>query len=210
VVLIHSRHDEATWRDRLKLEGPLVVLAPEEDETSKLAGTRCVAAAARLLGVIDEARLLEAVRAELGPLGPTVVEKNVEVARRAYAEVAEGWVRAKPSPTAESYVAPEWVDLRSDDVAVAAPAIHGGKTSELQETGLWRTTKPVVDREQCHRCSWLCGSYCPDGAIHLDEEGYPLIDYQHCKGCMVCAVQCPHHAIRIVPEDGAPAEGGRA
>ncbi|MFM1892663.1 MAG: hypothetical protein RLZ44_1740, partial [Pseudomonadota bacterium] len=48
-------------------------------------------------------------------------------------------------------------------------------------------------------CWWVCGSYCPDGAIAV-EDGLPVIDYDHCKGCMVCVAQCPSHAIEAVPE----------
>jgi pyruvate ferredoxin oxidoreductase gamma subunit len=51
----------------------------------------------------------------------------------------------------------------------------------------------------CSRC-WLCSTFCPEGAITNDGEGYPQIDYDHCKGCLVCMVQCQSHAIRSVPE----------
>ncbi|MCA9620608.1 MAG: 2-oxoacid:acceptor oxidoreductase family protein [Myxococcales bacterium] len=211
VVLLHSGLSEAEWRDRLRLTGPMTLLAPDEGESPKLAGSRCVGAAAALLGVIDEAGLSAAVEEELMPLGPRVVAANQEAARRGFREAPRGLVKPKAPPTAADYVAPRLVDLRRDEVALAVAAIHAPKTSELQPTGLWRTTKPVLDREQCHRCAWLCGSYCPDGAIHVDAEGYPLIDETHCKGCMVCAAQCPHHAIRIVPEEGhALSKGGDA
>ena len=42
----------------------------------------------------------------------------------------------------------------------------------------------------CTRCG-ICFVRCPDGAIALDERGYPIIDYDHCKGCMECWDQCP-------------------
>jgi pyruvate ferredoxin oxidoreductase gamma subunit len=35
----------------------------------------------------------------------------------------------------------------------------------------------------------------------VNEEGYPEIDYEHCKGCMICVAQCPTHAISAIAED---------
>jgi pyruvate ferredoxin oxidoreductase gamma subunit len=63
----------------------------------------------------------------------------------------------------------------------------------------------VIDYDRCSRCWWVCSSLCPDGAIRVDE-GRPAIDYDHCKGCMVCVAVCPPHAIEARPEHagGAP------
>ena len=68
------------------------------------------------------------------------------------------------------------------------------------QTGLWRTQRPVIDDALCHRCAWICSTFCPDGAISIAADGRPAIDYDHCKGCLVCAAVCPPHAIRAVPE----------
>ena len=51
-------------------------------------------------------------------------------------------------------------------------------------------------------CWWVCSTFCPDSAIAV-SEGKPVIDYDHCKGCMICVAQCPPHAIAAVPEAGA-------
>jgi pyruvate ferredoxin oxidoreductase gamma subunit len=32
------------------------------------------------------------------------------------------------------------------------------------------------------------------------EEGRPVIDYEHCKGCLVCVAVCPTHAVEARPE----------
>ena len=82
------------------------------------------------------------------------------------------------------------------------PAIHAPATSVQVKTGLWRTLRPVIDYERCNRCWWVCSSFCPDGAIDV-VQGRPEIDYDHCKGCMVCVAQCPPHAIEAVPEKAA-------
>ena len=70
-------------------------------------------------------------------------------------------------------------------------------------TGLWRTMRPVIDHDRCNRCWWVCSTFCPDSAIQVNEEGYPEIDYDHCKGCLICAAKCPPHAIEAIAEHEA-------
>ena len=73
--------------------------------------------------------------------------------------------------------------------------------------------RPVIDYQRCKRCAWICSTLCPEGNISLNQEGYPQIDYEHCKGCLICLAQCPSHAIRAIPEREAAAEvaeGGRS
>ena len=60
----------------------------------------------------------------------------------------------------------------------------------------------MIDPERCNRCWWICSTFCPEGAIQVDEERRPRIDYDHCKGCMVCLTQCPTHAITAQEEHG--------
>jgi pyruvate ferredoxin oxidoreductase gamma subunit len=51
----------------------------------------------------------------------------------------------------------------------------------------------------------VCSSFCPDNAISVAEDGRPVIDLDHCKGCMICVAQCPPHAIEAIPETEAAA-----
>ena len=37
-----------------------------------------------------------------------------------------------------------------------------------------------------------------DGGVSLDHEGYPVIDYDHCKGCLICQHVCP---VDCIPND---------
>ncbi|MEJ1334931.1 MAG: 4Fe-4S binding protein, partial [Candidatus Sedimenticola sp. (ex Thyasira tokunagai)] len=57
-----------------------------------------------------------------------------------------------------------------------------------------------VEYDLCNRCWWVCSSFCPDGAITVDGENFPHIDYDHCKGCLICVAQCPPHAITAIAE----------
>jgi pyruvate ferredoxin oxidoreductase gamma subunit len=51
----------------------------------------------------------------------------------------------------------------------------------------------------------VCSTLCPDSAIRVLADGRPEIDYDHCKGCLICVGVCPPHAIRAIPEKEAAA-----
>jgi 2-oxoacid:acceptor oxidoreductase gamma subunit (pyruvate/2-ketoisovalerate family)/2-oxoacid:acceptor oxidoreductase delta subunit (pyruvate/2-ketoisovalerate family) len=46
----------------------------------------------------------------------------------------------------------------------------------------------------CYNC-YNCFNYCPDAAVHVDEEGRLRIDYDYCKGCGICVNECPSSAM---------------
>lgn len=50
----------------------------------------------------------------------------------------------------------------------------------------------------CDRCD-NCYVFCPDIAVLKTTEGYEY-DYDFCKGCGVCAKECPRDAITMVEE----------
>ncbi len=204
VVLLNSAEEPAVWRERLQLRGPVLTLpaAAEERGELRFIGATCAAAAARLVGVISRGALEGAIREELAEMAPAVVDENLERALAAWEhlEPQAGCVDEEPEPAAGDHEAPAWIELAFETPERAAPDVHGAATSVQVKTGLWRTMRPVVERERCHRCSWICTTFCPDGALLLDEEGFPTVDYDHCKGCLVCVAVCPHHAIGAVPE----------
>lgn len=212
VVLINSHEGKKTWRRRLNLAGPLLILPTIEtvEERAELpyVGAICAGAAARLIGVISKECLQRAIREELADLGNRVVDKNLKKASEAYDLMAEqsGRVTEGGSVSAERYQRPQWVQLPFDDARISAPTIHAAATSVQVKTGLWRTLRPVVDYDRCNRCWWVCSSFCPDGAISVSKDNTPLIDYDHCKGCMICVAQCPPHAIEAIPESEAQAQ----
>ncbi len=52
----------------------------------------------------------------------------------------------------------------------------------------------------CNACD-NCFVFCPDFAIQRNGNGQPyLIDYNYCKGCGICAHECPRDAISMVKE----------
>ena len=216
VLLVASRDSADTWRHRLNLEATILILpdlAEVEDRAEQpFVGTACAGAAARLVGVIGEAALAQAIDSELGHLGPAIVAENRARAFAAYEQMAghTGLVTPGGPADARAWEPPAWVELPFEDATVSAPIVHAALTSEVAKTGLWRTMRPVVDYERCNRCWWVCSTFCPDGAIAVDETGQPRIDYEHCKGCLICVAQCPPHAIAAVPEHEAAAAEGEA
>ncbi|PXF58491.1 MAG: hypothetical protein C4B58_06420 [Deltaproteobacteria bacterium] len=211
VMLINSNEKPEVWKDRLNISGQVLTMpsvAEKEDRLEpRFISASCAGVAARLVGVISRTSLKQAISAELAHLGAAVVDKNLAGALESYDLMGShsGSVTPGHEVPAYAYQNPEWIELPFEDARVSAPAIHATATSEKMKTGLWRTMRPVIDYSRCNRCWWVCSTFCPDSAISLDDEGYPQIDYEHCKGCMVCVAQCPSHAIHAIPEQEAEA-----
>jgi pyruvate ferredoxin oxidoreductase gamma subunit len=211
VLLISSARPGTSWRERLNFPGPVLTLPEAEAgadyHARRTMGAAGAGAAARLTGVISREALARAIRIELAHLGEALLAMNFDRARWAYDLMAahSGSVTEAPEPTAAGYQTPRWLALPLDAAGDAAPAIMTPATTELIPTGLWRSLRPVIDYSRCKRCAWLCSTLCPDSVISVDAQGYPRIDYQHCKGCLICMAQCPSHAIHAIPEEEAAA-----
>ena len=78
-----------------------------------------------------------------------------------------------------------------------APAGVCSKSSTEFLTGDWKTYMPLRDLKKCTRCL-LCALFCPDGAIYWYPDKADIsFDYSYCKGCGICANQCPTDAIAM-------------
>jgi pyruvate ferredoxin oxidoreductase gamma subunit len=150
------------------------------------------AVACGLAGCGPEGTVLDAVREELAEvhLPQDLIDRNVEVARRAYQSVPAVRHGAKPAvgrscmPHTPAYAG----------VPSGAPVIANPGNAPARHTGSWRIFRPTIDLKLCTRCG-ICFTFCPDGAIALDAHSYPVIDYDNCKGCMICSEVCPLHCI---------------
>jgi pyruvate ferredoxin oxidoreductase delta subunit len=68
-------------------------------------------------------------------------------------------------------------------------------------TGAWRSQRPVYDNEKCIKC-WRCFIMCPDAAISPDYDNNCFVwNFDYCKGCGICAHECPADAIEMVEEE---------
>lgn len=212
VLLINSQESPETWKHRLNTSGEIIILpvTGEVEDRAELPylGTTCAGAAARLVGVIPLQHLQQSIEEELAHLGKEIIEKNLQHATVAYELAAdyEGKVVEGSEINAKDYTKPEWINLPFEEASISSPTIHTGLTSELSPTGAWRTMRPVIHYERCNKCWWVCSEFCPDSAIKVDDQGYPHIDLDHCKGCLVCVAQCPPHAIEAISESEAETE----
>ena len=71
--------------------------------------------------------------------------------------------------------------------------------TDIIPTSGWRTLKPEIRLEKCTRCNF-CWKFCPDDAIAFDDKGFPVLRAMYCKGCGICAEECPPHVIEMVAE----------
>lgn len=68
----------------------------------------------------------------------------------------------------------------------------------IESNAGWRIIKPVIDNSKCIMCL-RCWVLCPEGVIDK-EKGYLEVDYNFCKGCGICAHECPSKAISMEKE----------
>jgi pyruvate ferredoxin oxidoreductase delta subunit len=92
------------------------------------------------------------------------------------------------------------------EISIGGKITTPGNSLEVK-TGNWKSQKPVIQEGKCAGCM-RCVSYCPDMAIKAkeitDAKGIKKmvadhVDLDHCKGCGICAHECPVKAIVMEP-----------
>jgi pyruvate ferredoxin oxidoreductase gamma subunit len=92
----------------------------------------------------------------------------------------------QPPPITSPFASP-WIDVEKKQMITV-------------RTGEWRYRRPELDKPACRLCGW-CSIYCPVGCVAAGEDHYYHADLDYCKGCGVCANECPGRAIRMRPEE---------
>ena len=84
------------------------------------------------------------------------------------------------------------------EMPIAGMVVEAGN-SDSYKTGGWRTYKPIHDDAKCVHCL-RCWILCPDSAIVVKDGKWVAFNYDHCKGCGICARECPTkvQAIKMV------------
>lgn len=84
------------------------------------------------------------------------------------------------------------------DLALGCAICEPGSAAKLK-TGDWRSMAPQLDEEKCIKCA-LCEMYCPEFCISQQEDEFYRSDLDYCKGCGICAHECPKDAITMIVE----------
>jgi pyruvate ferredoxin oxidoreductase delta subunit len=67
------------------------------------------------------------------------------------------------------------------------------------KTGDWRTFRPETDFNKCIHCM-ICWVNCPDSSIIVKDGKKISTNLDFCKGCGICADECPVKCIQMVEE----------
>jgi len=90
-------------------------------------------------------------------------------------------------------------DIKIEHFSSSAPVAE----AEAQQEGAWNHERALHEAERCLSCGTCdlclqCVSFCPDASIKLDEDKTAVIvDEYHCKGCGICAYECPRGVVTM-------------
>jgi len=102
--------------------------------------------------------------------------------------------------------------MSSEKLRVLTSASYAGP-GDAGRTGSWRVLRPVIDYTKCAPAKsgkpacFFCWLYCPDSVVSKTLQ--PRIDLTYCKGCGICAEECPPQAIAMVEESSFAAADDR-
>jgi len=78
--------------------------------------------------------------------------------------------------------------------------------ADTYNTGGWRSERPIWIEENCIQCMF-CWIFCPDSSVTTRKDGTRgEFDLKHCKGCGVCAMECPAKKKAIIMVNEAEAD----
>ncbi len=167
-----------------------------------ITNTAILGAFAKATGVVKIESLEEAIKRRFGEkLGEKIGERNALAARTAYESTVIGKSKGIKKLEPRKQWLPAYQELPVGGALVEgkteAGLIGPGSFIENKVSG-WATFRPARDRDKCTMCL-LCWFYCPEGTIvRVSDKGDLMTNYDYCKGCGVCANECPVDAIKMV------------
>jgi 2-oxoacid:acceptor oxidoreductase gamma subunit (pyruvate/2-ketoisovalerate family)/2-oxoacid:acceptor oxidoreductase delta subunit (pyruvate/2-ketoisovalerate family) len=132
-------------------------------------------------------------------LGPKIGDLNAKAARTAYGRTIVGESHGHRQLVAAKKWLPDVKELPMGAASVPMKTEAGlvGPGSFLEnKTGSWKVFHPEYDKAKCTMCNF-CWFYCPEGCIYRKEDRMEF-DMEYCKGCGICANECPTEAIKMV------------
>ncbi len=132
-------------------------------------------------------------------LGPVIGERNAKAARVAYDRTVVGQTKGHRKLQAAKKWLPDVKELPMGVTAIPLKTEAGlvGPGSFVEnKTGSWKVFRPEYSKDKCTMCNF-CWFYCPEGCIYRREDRMDF-DMDYCKGCGICANECPADAIKMV------------
>jgi 2-oxoacid:acceptor oxidoreductase delta subunit (pyruvate/2-ketoisovalerate family) len=124
----------------------------------------------------------------------------------------DAFLRGTGSPTAGQHAPASFGALNTwyyaDAPATVRPRLETARrigtfdevTGGLDESTALFEARRCLSCGNCFGCD-NCYGVCPDNAIIKLGDGSYEIDYDYCKGCGLCAAECPCGAIEMQPEE---------
>ncbi len=105
----------------------------------------------------------------------------------------KGWDQVEVGAVVPSFAdtSCDIVDLKQEDRNYAQTNSYTASVAD------WRVFKPVFSKDSCIDCQ-NCWVFCPDTAIVARDKNMLGIDYDHCKGCGICAEVCPTNPKSLI------------
>jgi len=88
---------------------------------------------------------------------------------------------------------PGWKDIITGNVITEAGNASGYRTGD------WSSQLTEFNYDRCIKCG-LCYIFCPEGCIEPFGDGYFKANNYYCKGCGICAKECPANVITMIEE----------
>ncbi|WP_198663557.1 NAD(P)-binding protein [Jiangella endophytica] len=147
--------------------------------------------------------------------GDRTVTSAVGHGRRA-AQAIDAWLRGRATAE-EALVREAGYDLLNPWYYTEAPRQHRARLEAARRTSTFDEVVAGLDpatalfeARRCLSCGGCfecdnCYSVCPDDAVIKLGPGLRYeIDLEYCKGCGLCAAECPAGAITMIPEQRQP------
>jgi 2-oxoacid:acceptor oxidoreductase gamma subunit (pyruvate/2-ketoisovalerate family)/2-oxoacid:acceptor oxidoreductase delta subunit (pyruvate/2-ketoisovalerate family) len=139
---------------------------------------------------------IDTLKEQLKERFPTNYETNIKAMMRGYEELEmetdANLTVLKETKVAQAAKLPLWQDLPVGLIVQPGSAKN-------YKTGSWRSLVPVTDATKCIKCG-LCWIFCPDSARYRMPDGTYETNFEYCKGCGVCARECPSRCITMIEE----------